>query len=946
MYKHHLLFFLFVGLPLVAIAQELSYNHYTVHDGLAQMQVEDLLLDSHGALWVATRGGVSKFNGYTFDSFEDLDSRPTSAFELGQDSDGNIVVLSAQGLYFFDGLEFIFYPAPDGTKYNHESRMVVDNEDRVFCIQSNSHKLNIFSDSTFLDFSVLQPKLNDVKIAAVGLHQQTKSLLFRIYEGGEFLSEGVYVLKKDQIVPLMKTKEPVVFHQTYLKGSSKNQDFIIKVIDREWKYFLIDKTATELDYKFTVLDNAISDMHTPPNDELIYVGYYSKDLVQVSKNFQNLRILIKDLTTRFNYPGKAYLDDHSNIYIETDKGLVIINANKFEKHDEQDLPNIWSIAEDKNGEIIFGGYGVGLKKLGIDDRIEAVPVKDEQYCNKFSLKEKARFIYMGATTGLDGNLIYPFEHGLLKMINNRVELFDNNENCKGTMASLFVFTDRINQRVLSATCQGLRILDKNGNLLRVVKDGLFDHRCLLTINKDLEGKYWVGATGGIAYYDFDSEEIKNYTQENEGFPYNGVVCTFIDYKGTLWAGSREGLTFHDKGKDKFVALKGFEGVEVASMITSEDSQLFLSTAGALIEANLESFYKDGKMLHRVYDKNNGLGIIGSGQNGFFKDADGKIWCTSDTGVYRFDPQNLKSNINIPAPNVVSINGQRISSSTSESGINIPEGTNNLSIEYESIGLNASNNLKYSYLLEGYDDDWSPFAKYNNCTYNNLGSGDYTFKVKNSQSEQISQHKISVDIPLHKEPSFGGIAGIASVSFLFVSLLLGLNWKLARENNDLLKIQEQQLKTDKKNLEELNRLGEENKVLLEEQNRELIFQKSELEGLNYKLQNEILDIRNRQTNTVQKLEIKTKGKINYINYKDLLYIQAEENGCRYFLKDNSTLWNDEKLKSWEESLDPELFIRIHRSTLIQKEHVTAISYDKLKLSNGTELKIGRKYKDNL
>jgi len=78
----------------------------------------------------------------------------------------------------------------------------------------------------------------------------------------------------------------------------------------------------------------------------------------------------------------------------------------------------------------------------------------------------------------------------------------------------------------------------------------------------------------------------------------------------------------------------------------------------------------------------------------------------------------------------------------------------------------------------------------------------------------------------------------------------------------------------------------------------------------------------------------------------MYIHAEENGCRYFLKDNSSIWNDDNLKSWEEKLDPILFVRIHRSTLVQKEYISKISYNKLNLVDGTELKVGRKYKENL
>ena len=937
MYKR-LIIFLFVGLPFFAVAQELSYNHYTVHDGLAQMQIEDLLLDTRGALWVATRGGVSRFNGYSFDSFEDVELKPGYCSEIIEDRDGKIIILGGEGLYIFNGESFSFYKAPDKLRFNHMSFMTLDDDGYLWINAHNSTPI-IFKDSTFLEVVDLYPNITLDSVRQVYFHEASKRLLISIFK------KGIFQLVKDSLVPVINTDKSILICSSRLKGCSSNGVFIREFTPSRSKVFSLDENLNT-NIQFEEYMGEITYMEEPLQDDFVFLDQARENLFLIESGEKVSRKLISDLGTKFNLPGEAYLDDSGNIFLESDKGIVSINFNRFEKLEKFKAQNVWTINQMENGDMFFGGYGTGFKIYNFEGEEKKIKPKDKAFCDIRSLNNELKFIYMGSAKGFSNDLLIPTANTIVKYSNNEFTIFDYDESCENSLPSLFVYSDLENRRFLSATCSGLRILDENGNLLRVIKDGLFDHRCLLTINKDLEGKYWIGATGGIANYDYETEEIKNYTKENRGFPYKGVVCTFVDFKGTLWAGSREGLTYFDEQKDKFVALEGFDGVEVASMITGEESQLFLSTAGALIEANLKSFYKDGKMLHRVYDKNNGLGIIGSGQNGFFKDAEDKIWCTSDTEVYRFDPKNLRSNINTPDPNIVLINDQRISSTAIEKGTKLSEGTNNLTIEYESIGLNASNNLKYAYLLEGYDDEWSEYSKYKNCTYNNLGSGSYTFKVKNNQSEEIAQQQIEIDIPIYKEPYFGGFAGITAISLLLLSMLLGRNYRLTKNNNELLKSQEVQLRTDKKNLENINRLEQENKLLLEKQNQELAYQKEELEELNQKLQQDISAIKKSNKNQEIKLQVKTKGKINYVLARELLFIQAEENGCRYFLKDGNSIWNDKKLKSWEEKLDPTLFVRIHRSTIVQKEYISKISYDKLSLLDNTELKIGRKYKENL
>ena len=70
----------------------ISSHRYTISDGLAGMQVEDIYQDRRGLLWIATAdGGVSRFDGTHFDTFNQADGLPhPTVMAIAEDEDGRL----------------------------------------------------------------------------------------------------------------------------------------------------------------------------------------------------------------------------------------------------------------------------------------------------------------------------------------------------------------------------------------------------------------------------------------------------------------------------------------------------------------------------------------------------------------------------------------------------------------------------------------------------------------------------------------------------------------------------------------------------------------------------------------------------------------------------------------------------------------------------------------
>jgi tetratricopeptide (TPR) repeat protein len=76
-----------------------------------------------------------------------------------------------------------------------------------------------------------------------------------------------------------------------------------------------------------------------------------------------------------------------------------------------------------------------------------------------------------------------------------------------------------------------------------------------------------------------------------------------------------------------------------------------------------------------------------------------------------------------------------------------------------------------------------------------------------------------------------------------------------------------------------------------------------------------------------------------------YIQSEGNYVRIYISDSSRAPMMERmtLKQCQEILPEEIFLRIHRSTIVNIRHISHISNELLYLKDDTELKISRRYK---
>ena len=117
-----LLFLCFQG-----IAQNIATIQLGVEDGLPSSQVYNIIQDDYGYIWFSTDRGLSRYNGYEFENYENIHGLAENVvFDFVKTNDGSIwcTTISSQ-VFKISGREptFTLYPYNATVKKNSENNI-------------------------------------------------------------------------------------------------------------------------------------------------------------------------------------------------------------------------------------------------------------------------------------------------------------------------------------------------------------------------------------------------------------------------------------------------------------------------------------------------------------------------------------------------------------------------------------------------------------------------------------------------------------------------------------------------------------------------------------------------------------------------------------------------------------------------------------------------------
>ena len=322
------------------------------------------------------------------------------------------------------------------------------------------------------------------------------------------------------------------------------------------------------------------------------------------------------------------------------------------------------------------------------------------------------------------------------------------------------------QRMWIATFGGgldLAIPDKEGKYrFRHFLSGTLSQQEIRIITCDENNWMWVGTDDGVCVFHPDSliknpEQFYRYTYDNNYLPGNEVKSVFYDSRKRIWLGTMGGgLSMCTPGNDyahlQFTHYSTADGLinnMVQSIIEDREGMLWITTGYGISRFNpekeqFENFLFNTSMLGNVYNENSSLLL-----------SDGRLLFGTDHGLSMIDPVRIKTKQDVP--NVVltdlKVNGISVNPGDEDSplslamsytdAIQLKHSQNSFVVEFSTLDYNFLNGAKYTYLLEGYDKEWSAVSPLNFAAYKNLLPGNYTLHLKACNAVGVWSDKESI-----------------------------------------------------------------------------------------------------------------------------------------------------------------------------------------------------------
>lgn len=356
----------------------------------------------------------------------------------------------------------------------------------------------------------------------------------------------------------------------------------------------------------------------------------------------------------------------------------------------------------------------------------------------------------------DGRLLFGYTFSRLTLFDPKTEtsktIFNEDDDFPEiTDMRYFKESHQDNQVWIGTQNDGLFKISTEGTFIKTYQTGLdsgITKNYILVLEENEDGSLWVGTYGGgLNYISADGQTVKNYTTAH-GLPNNTIVGILPDEKNNLWISTYNGLSYFDVKNQSF-----------------------------------QNFYTEDGLSHNEFN-----------YASFFKDSNGKYYFGGMNGVTFFEANKVLTKTTSPALKFLSVSGynNKLKNSFSVDLNQTPMDVITVSPydQYFQVNWTMPNyfkNQKNTYFtkLEGYDEKWFFQGNSASIRYNQLPPGEYTLKVKGTDSRGNASSSI-LAIPVqvkqifYKKWWFIGLLIILSLALVYAFFQYRLNHALAIE----------------------------------------------------------------------------------------------------------------------------------------------------------------------
>ena len=384
---------------------------------------------------------------------------------------------------------------------------------------------------------------------------------------------------------------------------------------------------------------------------------------------------------------------------------------------KQEIGVVYHVMEDRQGNLWFSTKGSGLVKA-TTDMLAPQGLRLTRYANR-----------RGDKTSLSSNRVY--------------------YTCQDSRGRIWVCTFYGGLNLLQQQKDGTVVFrHKLNGMARYPRYGMYtDVRC---ITEDAHGRMWVATTDGLMSFDGRFGNVADIAFEtyrngaHTGAAVNDIYTMYKDRGGNIWLGVfGNGLNLLERYDEQarrpvlknYIICDWQEGDVVNSIVEDNDHCLWICTDNRLASMS------QGRDFVHVYDRYLGFPQVNIEDNAITCLADGTVLLGTRQGLLVFNTKEVRHagetrhSTYIVGMKVANKDLWAYSPPIYEGALKYADRVELLynqatfTIEFAAPCYADDNSMKYTYILDGYEDQWHENGNNRIASYANVPPGHYQFRVK-------------------------------------------------------------------------------------------------------------------------------------------------------------------------------------------------------------------------
>ncbi len=800
---------------LITEKSSLKFEYFNVDSGLSNNFITDIAQDSLGYIWISTFDGLNRYNGNKFFNFKkESDSSNSLNYnfihQIKYNNKGELLIVTGEGLNIYNikkesftlidetnGLaqtslscmefgrenELILGEYGGGLQFFNsdypEKNIILKHKQGDYKSISSNHISTILLDkNNTLWIGTFNNGLNKInyvtkEVERIPLgNKEDKGLnqincLFFDDEGNLWIGtrNGIVILTNDNekiYIPAssnekngLSDKEILSFEQDYIGnmwvGTQNGGLNIIslksyKNKSKYIKWYLPNQDGNDFQGRFisTIMRDNDDNMWIGTRYGLYYVNPKGTPIEHLKKKFTD-----NPVTINSNYIRSITEHFNGEIWIGTDgEGLNLYNPTtgkyKYYKHEENNpssLSNnyIYTVLEDYKKRVWVGTYRGGLNLL---DTLTG---------------NTKKYLQGSVENGYKVNKIYEDNHKNIWVGTNRGGLYRYNESLDsfiyisilGKIDIRDITEDQFGNLWMATYGDGVVKYNPNldsSDLFSINNTTDFPSNITYAISRLSDKSFLVGSAYGGLFKLYPENRKSVYYTDKEGLSNNTIKSMVFRNENEVWLGTYKGLSYFNIKTGTIKNLSSLDNIPQSDF-----------NVGAAFRAKNGILY---------FGSNNGLFIINPDKI-FSSEVDPPIIFEAIkvfNGKVPVIPNDSKSILkqSLPYLNHVTFNHNQTL----------------ITIDFSVLKYPSARNIKYSYMLEGYQDQWVNINNSNSINLSKLPPGDYNLIVKGTiNPEKIVSNNLLITIT---PPFWKTLPAYLIYVILFVTLVwIGIRYYTER-----------------------------------------------------------------------------------------------------------------------------------------------------------------------